>query len=249
MHTLLHHFQDRIGYLTHAEKHIFYYLNNNLSDAKNLSMVRLAELNNVSTTTIVRMCDHLGLSGYSDLKYIMNHLVVTNIPFVEDYAEQVKNDVDHALTNININKIESLTQSMHEASIIYVVAVGLSKPIAEYFAKLLIQANMNCIYVYESHMIDLLQCHYRKDQFIIFVSNSGETATLIQASEKLSYLNANTAAIINSESSTLAQNVSLALTNSCSKSTLNGYDITSRSALVAILDTIFSHYIHNYLKS
>lgn len=248
MSLLINYFSNKLNDLTYAEKHIFYYIDSNLEKAKTQSLTKMAEENNVSTTTIVRMCSKLGLSGFSELKYIVKNIDDKNTPQINNYIDILKNNIDLTLDKILIENINSLVKMIKEAKKVIIVSVGLSKPMGEYFSKLLMQANKNSFYVYESHIIDLLDKSSTHDDLIIFISNSGETHTLTSVAEKLNYRNFKTAAIVNNVDSTLSKLVYLSINTYAEQSILYGYDITARSTLLVILDVIFAYYINNTIK-
>ncbi|XHB96223.1 SIS domain-containing protein [Lactococcus garvieae] len=58
---------------------------------------------------------------------------------------------------------------------IFIIGLGLTKPIAEYISKRLYQLDRASTYVSESHMLDLLPNLARRGDLIIFISESGET--------------------------------------------------------------------------
>lgn len=205
----------------------------------------MAESNNVSTTTIVRMCNKLGLSGFSELKYLLKNLDITLVQKDNDYLENIKNSVSSSLSNLNMNTINNLVQLINTSTKIIIISVGLSKPMGEYFSKLLMQSNKGSFYIYESHIIDLIDKSADKNDLIIFISNSGETETLLKVAEKLSYRNFKTAAIVNSPDSTLSKLVQIPINSYSEKSNLSGYDITPRSTLLLIIDIIFGIYINS----
>lgn len=243
MSALINYFSNKINNLTYAEKHIFYYIESNLEKSKTQSLTNMAEENNVSTTTIVRMCSKLGLSGFSELKYILKNIHLDNTPNINNYIGVLKNSLNLSLDRLSLDKINSLVNMIKRAKKVIIVSVGLSKPMGEYFSKLLMQANKSSFYIYESHIIDLLDKSSTDDDLIIFISNSGETSTLASVAEKLAYRNFKTCAIVNTPDSKLSTLVDISINTYSEKSYLNGYDITPRSTLLIILDTIFAYYI------
>lgn len=243
MSTLTNYFSDKINNLTFAEKHIFYFIESDLEKAKKLSLTKMAEENNVSTTTIIRMCTKLGLSGYSELKYILKNININSTPNINDYIGTIRSSINLSLDKLSIDNINKLVDLIYNAKKVITVAVGLSKPIGEYFSKLLMQANKSSLYIYESHIIDLLDKSASPDDLIIFISNSGNTSTLTSVSEKLSYRNFKTAAIVNTPDSPLSNFVTISINTHSEKSKLNDYDITPRSTLLIILDIVFAYYI------
>ena len=245
MSAVVNYFSDKLNDLTFAEKHIFYYIDSNLKKAKEQSLTKMAEENNVSNTTIIRMCSKLGLSGFSELKYILKDIDTPTTPTIDNYIGVIKNNINLSLDKLSIKNINKLVEMIKESKKIIIVSVGLSKPMGEYFSKLLMQANKSSFYIYESHIIDLLDKSSTHDDLIVFISNSGETHTLTTIAEKLSYRNFKTVAIVNTPDSSLSKLVDISINTYSEKSNLNGYDVTARSTLLIILDIIFAYYINN----
>ncbi|MBW9150043.1 MurR/RpiR family transcriptional regulator [Clostridium sp. CM028] len=245
MSVVVNYFADKLNDLTYAEKHIFYYIDSNLEKAKEQSLTKMAEENNVSNTTIVRMCSKLGLSGFSELKYILKNIDIPSTPNIYNYIGVIKNNINHSLDKLSIGNINKLVKMIKGSQKIIIVAVGLSKPMGEYFSKLLMQSNKSSFYIYESQIIDLLDKSSTHDDLIIFISNSGETHTLTTIAEKLSYRNFKTVAIVNTPDSTLSKLVDISINAYSEKNNLYGYDITARSTLLVIIDIIFAYYINN----
>lgn len=244
MSAFINYFSDKISNLTYAEKHIFYFINSDLEKAKKLSLTKMAEENNVSTTTIVRMCTNLGLTGFSELKYILKNINNDLTPNIDNYICMIKNSLNLSLDKLSIDNINNLADLIHSAKKVIIVSVGLSKPMGEYFSKLLMQTNKSSFYIYESHIIDLLDKSSSHDDLILFISNSGNTSTLTTVAEKLSYRNFKTAAIVNTPDSKLSKFVDISINTFSEKSTLYDYDITPRSTLLIIIDIIFAYYIN-----
>ncbi|OQP05166.1 MurR/RpiR family transcriptional regulator [Geobacillus sp. 46C-IIa] len=246
MGKLMDRFSNYIGQLTHAEKHVLYYIDGHVEQAKQLSLTAMAEKNNVSTTTIIRMCHKLGLEGFSELKYILKTIDDQAIPVGENTIERYKADMNQTLDSLERKHVEEISQLIFEANRVLIVAVGLSKMIGEYFSKLLIQVNKPSSYVYESHIIDLLPNMIQPKDMVIFISSSGETKTIVQAAEKLRFKNVETVAITNNADSTLAKLVRKHISAYVQRVQFAGYDLSARSTLVVLIDILFELFMKNY---
>jgi RpiR family transcriptional regulator, glv operon transcriptional regulator len=241
-------FGSHLASLTPTEKQVLYYIDQHVDEAKKLSLTEIAKANNVSTTTIVRMSHKLGLEGFSELKYILKTIETQQALMNDNPVERYKREFDSAFETIDLAELEKLSEKMKNAKRIIVVGVGLSKMMAEYFSKLLMQTNKQTLYTYESHMIDLLPNMVQPDDLVFFISSSGETQTITKAAEKLSYQVVDTAAITNSSDSTLGKLVKTNLSMTVEKVKFAGYDITARSTLVLLIDLLFESYLKKSLK-
>lgn len=240
-------FSHAIASLSHSEKHVLYYIEGNLEAAKHQSLTEMAQSVNVSTTTIVRMCQKLGLEGFSELKFLLRTIEQDNIPTDEDIISRHQHDIQSTLMNIQKENIARICGFMKQSNKVIIVAVGLSKMMGEYFSKLLMQVNKSTLYVYESHIIDLLSNKIDHDDFVIFISSSGETKTIVKVAEKLKYNNLRTAALTNSPDSTLAKLATVSLSATVQPAQFAGYDLTARSPLVMLIDILFESFLISYL--
>ncbi|MYL34599.1 SIS domain-containing protein [Pontibacillus yanchengensis] len=248
MGALIDYFAKEIQKLTHAEKHVLYYIESNIEQSKHLSLTKMASLNTVSTTTVVRMCHKLGLEGFAELKYMLRHFEYESLPQEQDTMNRYENDMHQLFSSLDTEHIDNISSKMIDANRIIIVAVGLSKTLGEYFSKRLMQVNTNSSYVYESHMIDLLPNWVNKTDFVIFVSSSGETDTLIHVADKLNHQDMQSLAITNSPESTLNSLTRFNISAHVQRVTYAGYDLSARSTLMILMDVLFERYLKQKLR-
>lgn len=247
MGKIIEHFAHAIPSLTHAEKHVLYYIESNLEKAKQLSLTGMAEENSVSTTTIVRMCHKLGLEGFTELKFYLRGLEDARLPLENNFIERYRHDLNETLTSLQFEEIDKIAEQMVHSQRIIIVAVGLSKMMGEYFSKLLMQVNKTTSYVYESHIIDILTNMLEPKDMVIFISSSGETKTITTIAEKARYKTQQTLSISNSPDSTLANLTEYSLSANVQRITYAGYDLTARSTLVMLIDLLFEVFLKREL--
>ncbi|MGA4718407.1 MurR/RpiR family transcriptional regulator [Fictibacillus nanhaiensis] len=248
MGKFLDQFSSKLAELTPTEKQVVYYIDNHIDEAKTHSLTEIAKVNNVSTTTIVRMSHKLGLEGFSELKYILKTIENQHVMLRDNPVERYKEEFVSAFETIQKTELEKLSEKIVNAKRVIVVGVGLSKMMAEYFSKLLMQTNKQTHYTYESHMIDLLPNMVEPNDLVFFISSSGETKTLLQAAEKLSYKVVDTAGITNASDSSLSKMVKTSLSMTVGRVKFAGYDITARSTLMLLIDLLFESYLKRSVK-
>lgn len=241
-------FTDKVHLLTHAERHVLAYIEAHIGEAKRMSLTEMAEVNNVSTTTVVRMCHHLGLNGFAELKYVLRDHHSTSVAKADNIVDQYKYIMEHALNSIDGRVIEEITDAMKDAVRIVVVAIGLTKPLGEYLSKKLMQMNQTSTYVYELHMIHLLPSWIEEDDLVLCISSSGEVELLLDLIEQLNGRRIRSVAITNTTSSSLAQLTSLSINARVPKASYAGFDITVRATLTLLLDMLFESYIRKTRK-
>jgi len=126
--------------LSSSEKYLWEYIQNNLDDIPNLSIVKLSEDANVSTATIVRTTKKMGYSGYTDFRQQLtlkrkDTQQYKNLEKVDHDIKQAilknKYEVDNTLKMLNVGSIEDAIQKIKKSSDIYIFARGFSEFIAQ----------------------------------------------------------------------------------------------------------------------
>ncbi|MFE0557243.1 MurR/RpiR family transcriptional regulator [Paenibacillus sp. NPDC058910] len=243
MGQVLARFGSCVESLSDAEKHVLYYIDNHFETAKGQSLVEMAGAINVSTTTVIRTCKKLGLSGFADLRYILRTMDTNNaledLHVVQKYIQHLHQSLD----NIDHERIDRMALAMLHSKTIIVISVGLTKALGEYFAKRLLQAHKQNMHVYESHIIDLFPNMLQSGDIVLFISMSGETTTLVKAAEKIRFTGAQIFTITNNAGSRLSQLATHNVSTSLPTESFSGYDITPRSPLVLLLDILLETYM------
>ncbi|PEL13572.1 MurR/RpiR family transcriptional regulator [Bacillus sp. AFS017336] len=197
-------FSHHLDELSASEKQVFFYIDNHINEIKNLTLVNLAEINNVSTTTVIRMCHKIGLSGFSELKYSLQPPKTKEINH-DMLLSNFSTTIQQGISNIDEVKINKLANQIFYAPKVYIACLGMTKTIGEYFSKILVTEKKNAICTYDSFIIDMLPQIVEKDDLIIIISESGNTLNTLELAEHLKYNPSQTVAIVNSPNAPIAQ--------------------------------------------
>lgn len=170
--------------LNDSEKNILTFINNHKNN-DNLTIRYVAKNNYCSTGFIINLCKKMGFSGYSEFIY---------------YATAAKNKT-FELKNDNIilkygNTFAKLL-NLHKKDKIIVIGEGLSQHIAGYISDSL---NIKHFLATSTRLYELLS----KKSLVIIISNSGETASLIQFAQVAKHQNADIISLCGNNNSKLA---------------------------------------------
>ncbi|WP_462226876.1 MurR/RpiR family transcriptional regulator [Alkalibacterium sp.] len=239
-------YASHIKDLTFTEKQVLYFIEDNLDRAQTMSLTALAEENNVSTTTIIRLSHKLGYSGFAELKFNLKRLYTefnasedaNELDPVHQYMEQLAT----GLNQLDVELIKEAADLMKHSKKVVIVSVGLTKMVGEYMSKRLMQLNCSSSYIYESHMIDLITNWVTEEDCIIFISSSGNTETILKAVEKMDHQGIPTIALTNNPDSSLMKSSEIGISLSVQNQLYGGYDISARSFLVVLCDLIIDYY-------
>jgi RpiR family glv operon transcriptional regulator len=243
MGQVLARFGAKLNDLSDSEKHVLYYIDNHFELAKKHNLIQMAQAVNVSTTTVIRACKKLGLNGFAELSYVLRSLDINNVLDEENMVTKYIYHLHELLDSIDHKQLERMAQAMLQAKMVVVVSVGLTKGLGEYIGKRLIQIHKQTMYVYESHIIDLLPNLLHDNDVVLFISMSGETQTLVKAAQKLRFTGAHLFSVTNAGGSTLSQLTHFDISTRVPTSSYSGYDITPRSPLVLLLDILIETYL------
>ncbi|MCK1993817.1 MurR/RpiR family transcriptional regulator [Peribacillus muralis] len=198
-------FSQHLDALSAAEKHVFFYIDNHINEIETTTLVNLAEINNVSTTTIIRMCQKLGLKGFSELRYLLQVPKTIKAKNPDKIISVYSNIVQEGISNIDEEKIYNLVDKIIYAPKVYIACLGMTKTIGEYFSKILVTKKKNAVFTYDSFILDILSQIVERDDLIIIISESGNTATTLTLAEHLKFNRSHTVAIVNSPNAPIAQ--------------------------------------------
>lgn len=155
--------------LNDLEKQIVEYITQHQSQLKTIGIREMARDNFTSTSTIYKLCNKFGFSGYSDMIYHLssstNHVPTFNFNTIEKYTDDFC-QLLHAYKNKRI----------------VVFGLGFSAPVAEYIQQRLTLNHFYAMSVVHMEMFD--SSHYHDTLFIV-ISNSGHTPRLLEIVENV----------------------------------------------------------------
>ncbi len=120
--------------LSSAQKKIADYLLTNMRQASYLTAKELASINDVSEPVVFRLCNKLGLSGYSGLQKLLIQAISTNssVPekssgdrsCIEEINRRIIENLEKKLAGYDDEKIEKIARWIHSFENIYVMGYG-----------------------------------------------------------------------------------------------------------------------------
>lgn len=250
MGVLMAYYGNHIDELSESEKSVFFNLDNHPELVNQLNLTDLARQLASSNSTIIRLAQRLGFQGYSQFKFEINQLLTQMTQMKEkDLVVQYHRFFEQSLQTLTLEAIDNFAKHIYEAESLFFVGVGLTKPLAEYMSKYLYQLNRPSMYIYESHMLDLLPQLCRRNDLVIFISMSGETSSLLTSIKKVKQTGCPTLSITNAKNNTLNSLALSSISSGIPASTFHNYDITSRSFLMIQIDLILELFLKKYAKN
>lgn len=238
--------------LSEAELFLWNYITQNLSEIPSLSIIKLSELANVSTTTIVRTMKKKGYEGYTSFKHHLKEqsnitLNFSNVEMVDEEIRRsiIKNEqeVIRTLNMLDTGTIEDAIQKIYNAKRIVIFARGFSELIGEEMKTKFQLVDKYCELYTDPNIITTISKRLRKEDTVIFVSLNGETEKLVIAAQNCYDKEIGSLLITASKESRLLELVELSLIGFKSEiSFFPDYEVRSRLPLSVIARILLDSY-------
>ncbi|MDA1770883.1 MurR/RpiR family transcriptional regulator [Bacillus cereus] len=223
-------------------------------DVVHKSITELAEVTNSSEATIFRLCKHLGLQGFQDLKITLAreivHTPMQNIHeevSAEDSMVTVAKKVFHShitglqdtLHLLNETALEQAVRALQEASRIEFYGNGGSGIIAMDAYHKFMRTGISCIAHTDSHFQIMGAGLLSGNSVVIGISHSGSNKGLLEALEVAKARGAKIIAITSYKKSALSQLADITLYTSTRETEFRTEASSSRLAQLSLLDTLY----------
>ncbi|MCW2257464.1 DNA-binding MurR/RpiR family transcriptional regulator [Providencia alcalifaciens] len=197
--------------LSTKEKRVAEYIVANKKHTQSMSIQSLAQENNVSTTTILRLCHKLGYQGFSELKIDLISSI-NNQPYGEFLQEDInindtietvnykvsmieKSSIDETCALVNLNAFEHANELISKSQKIVIYGAGSSGLVAKEleYQLIKIKKDVNCHldYSIQFSIVNTLN----ENDLVIVISHSGENHECIKLLTLARELNVPTIAI------------------------------------------------------
>ncbi len=199
-----------------AEKKVADYILNNPQDVINMNITEVAAASETSDATIIRMCKHIGYTGYYQLKINLasefgkqqvidvNH-IKTKPDDVIGFFDHVSSNIYKAAKNVNMEVLLRCVDRLAEAKTVYTVAWGNTGSIASDFAHRIsrcgIKTFISDIPEYMMRNVNLGD----QNDVLVAISHSGTSIHVIQTIELAKERGMNTILITNASDSKAAE--------------------------------------------
>lgn len=178
--------------LSSSENYLLGYIDRNLEDIPDLSIVKLSEAANVSTATIVRAMKKIGFKGYTDFKYYLRTKENNNPKFdnmnhvnkkIRETILKNEQEVVRTIQMLDSGTIEDAIQSIKSSNRVMIFARGFSELIAkEMMVKFQLLGKYSELHD-DPNIIRTISKRLSLDDIVIFVSLNGETEELVEAAK------------------------------------------------------------------
>ena len=182
--------------LSIKELEVAQYIMTHTQTVKNMSIQTLAKLNYVSTSTILRLCNKLGYSGFSDFKVDLissspqkfgTDILQDDINLndtLEDVNRKVqameKSSIDETHSIVNLKALDNAIDLIITSNKIVIFGVGSSGLVGKELEYQLIKIKKDINCHFDAHISRSIVSTLGKNDLIIIISHSGETPECVE---------------------------------------------------------------------
>ncbi|MEC0328022.1 MurR/RpiR family transcriptional regulator [Paenibacillus macerans] len=249
--------RDMKEHLTPVERMVAEYIMANLEEIPHLSIKSLAKLSKTSDASVLRFCKTMGYNGYrSFIVSISAALGSMDDEEKDQYTDiQPGDDLFTIIANISRNNMKSIedtlsvldrgevaraVQALRESERIVFFGIGASGLVCRDGEQKFSRINKMCHSYTDGHSQLTAATLLGRGDAAIFVSNSGNTAEILETLEIARKNQATTIAITKYNKSELADKADILLGISTPEVTIRSGAMGSRIAMLTVIDMLFA---------
>ncbi|MEW9124748.1 MAG: MurR/RpiR family transcriptional regulator [Thermotaleaceae bacterium] len=246
--------EENLNKLTKSEKKAADYMTESQEKIIYLSISALAEAANTSEATIVRICKKLGYSGFQDLKISVARELVTHEELIHEelkaddntsvIIEKTFNGIIQTLTMTkNAQRtidMEKAIRTVSEANKIIIIGSGNSAAIANDAQHKFLRIGLDVHAYTDTHMQMIAVSSLNERDVILAISHSGSSRDIVEAVEMAKHKGVTTISITSSGISPVTKKTDINLFTYSQETKYRMYALSSRIAMLAIIDTIYT---------
>jgi len=249
---------QRYEKLSDSEKFLVNYIEKNIKAMTNISIVKLSELSNVSTSTIVRCMKKLDYKGFTDFKFKITlentESGKDDLLNFENIDKQIeiailknKEEVEKTLSYVSPVIIEDALEAINYSKKITIFARGFSEMIAGEMTTKLQLLDKHCETHGDPNIIRLKSKYFSNDDLVIFISLSGNTNELVEAAKLCNENNIKTILLTTNKNGDLYKLTDIILLGYKSEqSYFPEYEVKSRLPLQVLSRILLDAYVIRY---
>jgi len=237
-----------------AERKVADYILDNVNEVIHLSITKMAENVGVSEATVVKFCQHIGYSGYQELKIILaqaggkehgEHIygeieANDNLDIIIEKIFQIYNQsLNNTKELLKNADIKASVEMILKARRIYFFGFGASGIIAEDAELKFKRINHIAEALIDNHKQKMVGVLLTEEDLVIGISDSGKTKELIESLEIVKLTMAKIIAITSNLGSPITKLADITLLTSSQETPFRGSALASRMAQLAVIDVLF----------
>ena len=246
--------KSQLTSLKPAERRVADYILDNINEVIHLSITKMAENVGVSEATVVKFCQHIGYSGYQELKIVLAQAgkkehrehIYGEIEANDDINIIIKKIFQIYSKSLNNTKellqnadVKTSIEMILKARRLYFFGFGASGIVAEDADLKFKRINYVAEALIDNHKQKTVGALLTKEDVVIAISDSGRTKELIESLKIVKNTMAKIIAITSNLGSPITKLANITLLTSSQETPFRGSALASRMAQLAVIDVLF----------
>lgn len=207
--------------LNENEQSIVSYILQNKNEIQNISITELAKICHTSRSTILRLAQKLGFSGFVEFKYSIKNSIDMNVTVSneqEDLIDKLMNDIQVTNKLYSQTNLENIMKSLFESKRIYSYGTGWVQlnALNDFHRNIMLSGKTSMILQSKTEL-ELLMTDFNQDDLLIIISKSGDNQSLSDIIRKLAINNVPVLSITEFKKNELATKTDYNLYFQCSE--------------------------------
>jgi RpiR family transcriptional regulator, carbohydrate utilization regulator len=247
--SALENIRSNIGTVFSAEKRVAEFILKNPEQVVALNVSDIAEQSGVSDATVIRLCKHLGYTGYYQMKLQLAHELGRNQLLrssgqdkkpecADDLLKEIATNILNIGTSVDMQMLTTCVDKIRSAGAVYFVASGNSVPIAGSMAFRLGRIGIRAISASMSEQMIININNGLKDDVVIGISHSGSSKHVVNAFELARKKGITTIVLTDSKRSSAEQGADYTLSTGIKDSSVFIFGAPSYLYLYALTDLL-----------
>lgn len=242
---------DIINSLNSNEQIILQYIYAHPKEVAESTIRELAHQLSISTTSILRFCKKIELSGYSELKYLLKERPLTTYESIlvnkdeKLFLQELTNDIENTLLLTKEPSINQMIRILDSSKNIHLFSGGgISGRVLDYWEKMLFSYGRQNTYRYEASRLAFhIAENLTKNDVLFLISASGTYEPTIKMANLAKMNGAQVVAITPYTDNILATIADINFRFFSRPRYNKNTEYTSRLPIFFIIDTIFKAYL------
>ena len=181
-----------------TEIKILQYIIKNTDEIQKITVKELSQRLFVSKTTVINLAKKLGYEGYSELRFFLKNISETKTKsenIEKPDFEEMSHEINRTLMIQDREEIGEVVKKITKSKIVYIISRGASVHTGEYLNSRLAACKIKSIFISDINLINAVIENVADDEIIVFLSQSGNTRTVVDMALKANLMGIETVAI------------------------------------------------------
>lgn len=241
-----------INKMSDSERQFYTYIENNLDLMSKMNLQELTNKLYISKTFVIRFCKKNGLSGFTDLKYIIKNERILKKKRQSQFRNQIEGQIEDfkfLFEFIPISKVKQVVQLLASQRPLYIHGRSLSSISARYLHKVLNTLNRPCILIEDLHLLNSISRTVQQHSLIFICSSSAPYEIYQEVIDNAQKNMAITILLSTNRNCCLKQKVDYFLYSDDKKQSYNQTDVTSRIHMLSFIQLIIDFTSQELMKN